>query len=167
MIRISKSSVNRLVFMGLVSFVLPLLVPARALAQGAGQRRAVANQEDGPIFSEYRGVQIGMSADEARKKLGHLKDKGDTQDFFVFSDNETAQVVYDAATHKVVTVSVDFMHGAADVPVAKSVIGSDIEAKADGSMYKMVRYAKAGYWVSYSKTAGDSPLTSVTIQKIQ
>jgi ABC-type microcin C transport system permease subunit YejE len=167
MIRISKSSVNRLVFMGLVSLVLPLVVPSRALAQGTGQRRAVANQEDGPIFSEYRGVQIGMSADEARKKLGHLKDKGDTQDFFVFSDNETAQVVYDAATHKVVTLSVDFMSGAADVPLAKAVIGSDIQAKPDGSMYKMVRYAKAGYWVSYSKTAGDSPLTSVTIQKIQ
>ena len=167
MIRISKSSVNRLVIMGLVSLLLPLLVPSRALAQGAGQKRGGANQEDGPIFSEYRGVQIGMTADEARKKLGHLKDKGDTQDFFVFSDNETAQVVYDAATHKVVTVSVDFMSGAADVPVAKAVIGSDLQAKPDGSMYKMVRYAKAGYWVSYSKTAGDSPLTSVTIQKIQ
>jgi hypothetical protein len=145
MIRISKSSVNRLVIMGLVSLVLPLLVPSQALVQAAGQKRGGANQEDGPIYSEYRGV----------------------QNFFVFSDNETAQVVYDAATHKVVTVSVDFMHGAADVPVAKSVIGSDIEAKADGSMYKMVRYTKAGYWVSYSKTAGDSPLTSVTIQKIQ
>ena len=66
-----------------------------------------------------------------------------------------------------VTVSVDFLSGATGVPVAKAVIGSDIEAKPDGSMYKMVRYPKAGYWVSFSRTAGDSPLTSVTIQKIE
>ena len=103
---------------------------------------------------------------KARKKLGRPKDKGDAQDFFVFNDNETAQIVYDTA-HKVVTVSVDFLTGASGVPVARAVVGSDIEAKPDGSMYKMVRYPKAGCWVSYSRTAGDSPLTSVTIQKIE
>ena len=63
-------------------------------------------------------------------------------------------------------LSVDFMAGAPDVPTPKTVIGADIEPKPDGSMYKMIRYTKAGYWVSYNRTAGDSPMISITIQKI-
>ena len=48
-----------------------------------------------PSFTAYRGVTIGMSAEQVRNKIDHLQDKGKTQDFFVFSDIETAQVVYD------------------------------------------------------------------------
>jgi hypothetical protein len=29
-----------------------------------------------------------------------------------------------------------------------------------------VRYPKEGYWVSYSRTAGDTPIISITIQKM-
>ena len=32
-------------------------------------------------------------------------------------------------------------------------------------MHKMVTYTEAGYWVSYSRTAGDSPLVIITMQK--
>jgi hypothetical protein len=53
------------------------------------------------------------------------------------------------------------------VPTCKQVFGSEAEAKADGSVYKMVRFPKAGYWLSYSRTSGNSPMTSVTLQKIQ
>ncbi|HXD32053.1 MAG TPA: hypothetical protein VN643_13105 [Pyrinomonadaceae bacterium] len=122
--------------------------------------------DEAPVFREYRGVQIGMTSDEARKKLGSPKDKGDDQDLYTFNDLEMAVVGYDK-THKVSVLSIDFMTGATGIPAAKTVIGSDIEAKTDGSMYKMIRYAKAGFWVSYSRTAGDSPMVSITIQKIE
>ena len=125
-----------------------------------------AGDEESALFHDYRGVQLGMTADEVRKKLGDPKDKGDEQDFFVFSENETAQIVYDTA-HKVVTISADFLTAAASVPTAKEVFGSDLEVKADGSMYKMLRFPKAGYWLSYNRTSGASPLTTVTLQKIQ
>ena len=128
-----------------------------------GQRKAA---EETPLFREYRGVELGMAADDARRKLGGPKDKGDEQDFFVINDKETAQIVYDKA-HKVVTISVDYVTGAADVPTPKKVFGSDIPVKPDGSMYRMVRYTKAGLWVSYNRTPGDSPLISITIQKIE
>lgn len=131
----------------------------RALAQ----RRS--GEEETPVFKEYRGVQLGMTAEEARKKLGSPKDKSDEQDYFAISDNETAQLVYDKA-HKVVTISADFLSGAKDVPTAKAVMGADVPPKPDGSVYKMVRYLKAGYWVSYFRGAGDAPLTTITIQKI-
>ncbi len=122
--------------------------------------------DDSPIFQEYRTVRIGMTTDEVRKKLNNPSDKSDEQDFFVFSDNETAQVFYDK-THKVFAISVNFLNGAQNMPTPKGVLGAELAAKPDGSMYKMVRYPKAGYWVSFSRTAGDSPLTTVTLQKIE
>ena len=53
-------------------------------------------------------MRLGMTAAEARAKLGEPAMKSDEQDFYVFSANETAQIVYTA--QKVVT---DFhrLHG--------------------------------------------------------
>lgn len=156
-LRISASKLLTVVFVLTASLIVPSLA--------AAQRRNAPPQDENPVFREYRGVQIGMTADEARKKLGSPKDKGDEQDFYIFSEQETAQIVYDK-THKVSVLSVDFSSGAANVPTPKTVMGSEIEAKADGSMYKMIRYTKAGYWVSYNRTAGDTPMITITIQKI-
>ncbi|MFN2491833.1 MAG: hypothetical protein ABR501_03000 [Pyrinomonadaceae bacterium] len=143
-----------------------LLVMLGSVGAG-GQRKAVAHagEEASPLFHEYRGVQLGMSAEEVRKKLGDPKDKGDEQDFFIFNDTETAQIVYDKA-RKVITISADFMNGGSSIITAKQVFGTDVEAKSDGSVYKMVRYPKAGYWLSYNRTSGASPLTTITLQKI-
>ncbi|MCM3872810.1 MAG: hypothetical protein ND895_19185 [Pyrinomonadaceae bacterium] len=128
--------------------------------------RAGSGDEEAPLFSEYRSVRIGMTAEEVRKKLNNPNDKSDEQDFFVFGDNESAQVFYDKS-HKVFAISVNFLKDAREQPTAKTVFGSDIAPKPDGSIYKMVRYPKSGCWVSFSRTAGDSPLTTVTLQKIE
>jgi hypothetical protein len=130
------------------------------------RNRATPAAEEEPAFHEYRGVQIGWLADDVRKKLGSPADKGEEQDFYVFSEKETAQILYDKATHKVTAISVDFMSGATGIITPQQVFGADIEAKPDGSKYKIVRYPKVGYWISYSRTAGDSPIVTVTIQKI-
>lgn len=121
---------------------------------------------DEPLFSDFKGVRIGMLMDEARKKLGSPRDKGDEQDFYVFNDNEAVQVYYDKAK-TVSAISIDFMSGATNIPAPKDVVGADPDARPDGSSYKMVRYPKAGYWVSYSKTAGSSPTITITMQKIE
>ena len=125
-----------------------------------------ANEDDSSVIHDYRGIQLGMLADEVRKKLGEPKDKGDEQDFFIFNDTETAQIVYDKA-HKVITISADFLTTGTSVPTAKQVLGAEVEAKADGSVYKLIRFPKAGYWLSYNRTSGNTPLTTVTLQKIQ
>ena len=160
MICLSKISVSQLIKAMLALAVLPVLFPSTA----AAQKRSP--DDDSPVFREYRGVQIGMTTEEARKKLGSPKDKGEEQDFYIFSDKETAQIVYDK-THKVSVLSVDYLNGAADVPAPRTVFGADVEAKPDGSIYKMVRYKKAGYWVSYNRTGGNSPMISITIQRIE
>ena len=139
--------------------VLNAQTPRKGAAAGAGEEELSA-------FREYRGVGLGMTADEVRKKLGDPKDKSDEQDFFIFNETETAQIVYDK-THKVITISADFLTVGDSVPTAKQVCGSEVEAKADGSVYKMIRFPKSGYWLSYNRTGGASPLTTVTLQKIQ
>jgi len=145
----------------LLLVVLTICLPALASAQT--NKRGGA--ED-PIFNEYRGVQIGWLADDVRKKLGDPANKGDEQDYYMFGDKEMAQFQYDKATKKVIAISVDFINGASAVLTPQQVFGSEIEAKPDGSKYKLIRYPKAGYWLSYNRTAGDTPIITVTIQKL-
>jgi hypothetical protein len=142
--------------------------PTQANPPAAGKSPAAKSDKDeeSPPYHEYKGVRIGMTADEARKALGVPTDKGDQQDFYVFSDNETAQVFYDAQK-KVVAVATVYVGAAGGVPAPRAVLGTEIEPKADGSLYKMVTYPKAGFWVSYSRTAGEAPITSITMQKKQ
>jgi len=150
----------------LLLLTVTLVLSSAAFAQTTRKAPSVVLEES-PIFHEYRGVQIGWLADDVRKKLGNPADKGDEQDFFVFGEKETAQILYDKATHKVTAISVDFMNGASDVITPQQVFGADFDTKPDGSKHKLVRYPKAGYWVSYSRTAGDTPIVTITIQKLQ
>jgi len=129
-------------------------------------RKAPAAADDDPVFLEYRGIQIGWLADEVRKKLGTPIDKGDEQDLYVFNEKEMCSVIYDKATKKVTAISIDFMNGANSPITPEQVFGSDVETKPDGSKYKLVRYPKAGYWVSYNRTAGNSPMITITMQAI-
>ena len=145
----------------LVLFLVALAPLPTALAQNGAADKA----KDEPPFSAYKGVRIGMTADEARKLLGNPTDKGDAQDVYSFNENESCQVYYDE-TKKVSAVSITFL-GGKSVPTAKSVLGDDAEAKQDGSIYKLIRFPKAGYWVSYTRTSGDEPMTIIAIQKIK
>lgn len=146
----------------ILTFLGAGLAMVMTVPSAQSQRKA---EDDSSVLHDYRGIQLGMLADEVRKKLGDPKDKSDEQDFYLFGESETAQIVYDK-TRKVVTISADFLTSGAGVPTCKQVFGAEAEAKADGSVYKMVRFPKAGYWLSYNRTAGNSPLTTVTLQKI-
>jgi hypothetical protein len=154
-------------FSGLISSgvfcVAALTLNILAASPSVAQR---AEPESQPLFAEFKGVRIGMTTEEARKKLGSPRDKGDEQDFYVFNDTQAVQVFYDK-TAKVTAISIDYMSGATGIPLPKEILGSDAETKADGSVYKLVRYPKAGFWVSYSRTAGASPTVTVTMQKIE
>lgn len=137
-----------------------------AKSESSPESRAKSTASVVPVFTEYKGVRIGMTTDEVRSKLDHLKDKDKSQDFFVFSDAESVQVIYDNKG-KVSAISVNYMGNKSNAPSAKDVLGKDVLAKADGSMYELVRYPEAGYWVAYSRTAGDNPLVTVTMQKME
>ena len=150
----------------LLLVIITLLFSGVAAAQTT-RTLPTAGKEDAPVFHEYRGVQIGWLADDVRKKLGVPANKSAEQDYYVFGDkdSERLQIIYDK-TGKVTAISVDFMQVGPDVITPQQVFGADFEGKPDGSKHKLVRYPKAGCWVSYSRTAGDSPVISVTIQKM-
>lgn len=117
-----------------------------------------------PVFTDYRGVRIGMTAEEVRSKLDGIK-KGDRQDFLVFSERESAQIYYDDQG-KVMAISIDYFGDNSNAPTPDAVLGAALQAKADGSMYQLNRYPEAGYWVSYNRTAGDEPIVTITMQKM-
>lgn len=136
-----------------------------ALAVAAQENNGDPAKTPEPGFREYKGVMLGMSAADTRKKLGAPQEKSDEQDFFSLSDKETVQVYYDKAK-TVEAISVNYLGDSNDVPKAKAVLGTEIEAKPDGSMHRMVRFPKAGCWVSYSRTAGNDPLITITLKKL-
>ncbi len=144
---------------------LLLLTAALALLPAAPAQTPADKDKDAPPFREYKGVHIGMTADEARKLLGTPAEKDDKQDVYMFGENESCQVYYDE-TKKVSALSISYF-GGKSIPGAKAVLGEEPEAKQDGSLYKLIRYPKAGYWVSYTRTAGDSPMTIIAMQKIE
>lgn len=115
------------------------------------------------LYNEYRGVHLGMTTEEARAKLGEPALKGDDQDYYLFTAYESAQIAYNSA-HKVVTISIDYV-GGNGAPDYRTVVGADVQAKPDGSIYKLVRYEREGYWVSYNKTAAASPVITITLQQ--
>ena len=122
------------------------------------------SQAQQPLYREYRGVRLGMTAEEARAKLGVPAMKSDEQDFYIFSANETAQLVY--VEQKVVTISTDYTSGIG-APDYKTVVGEGLLEKPDGSLFRMVRYDAERFWVSYNKSASEMPVVTITIGKMK
>ncbi len=155
-----------------IFLVMSALVPSaqRARPLGAAEIYAVSipAPTPGPVhppYSSYKNVSIGMTADEARSKLGAPTETSDEQDYFKFSENETSQVYYDAA-HKVTAITVTYTGKLDLAPTPRAIFGADAEVKPDGGIFKMVKYPKAGFWISYNKTGGDDPLIIIAIQKM-
>ena len=155
----------------IVLMLLVSIANGQTVSSGSGQEEAAENPSASnaaatnlPVFTDYRGVPIGMTAEEVRAKLDGLK-KGEGQDFLVFSDRESAQIYYNSEG-KVTAISIDYFGGNSNAPSPDAVLGVGLAAKADGSMYQLNRYPEAGYWVSYNRTAGDKPIVTVTMQKM-
>jgi hypothetical protein len=140
--------------------------PPPEVAKASGEKSAPTNNPtpNAPLFTDYRGIGIGMSADEVRSKLRNLK-KGEAQDFLVLSDHESAQIYY-SEDGKVTAISIDYIGEIDKAPSPSVVLGMDLQPKPDGSMYQLKRYPEAGYWVSYNRTAGEKPIITITMQKI-
>lgn len=157
------SNLKTLALFSGAAIVLLLAAATTPAQRSKGSTEPAAENQPG---FQFRGVKIGMAADETRKKLGAPRDKSADQDFYVFNDNEAIQIYYDKAG-AVSAISIDFMNGASGIPTPKDVLGANAEAKGDGSIYKKVEFPKAGYWVSYSRTAGNESTVTVIMQKLR
>lgn len=166
---LTRRSVKAMLFI-LVAGILVSGAPSSVTwAQNAGQQPArvapSAAQVEEPRYREYRGVRLGMAEAEVHAALGTPKDSDGRQEFYAISDAEMAQVFYDARRN-VWAVNVSYLGGKNNVPTPEQVFGGPVEVKPDGSIYKMVKYERAGYYVAYSRDAGDAPLVTVVMQKL-
>jgi len=119
-----------------------------------------------PLYREYRGVRLGMTATEVRAKLGEPVMKSNEQDYFVMSATETTQIAYDTF-QKVVTISTDYT-GGVGAPDYRSVVGDGtLLQKPDGTLFRMMQYDSAGMWVIYNKSAATVPVVTITIQMMK
>lgn len=168
---INASSFIRSTLLLLTGFLMVVSTSNAQTSASGEQVATVVNPSAGnsatanaPVFTDYRGIRIGMTAEEVRSTLDGLK-KDNAQDFFVFSEKESAQIFYDQQG-KVMAISIDYFGENSNAPAPDAVLGMQLEAKPDGSMYQLKRYPEAGYWVSYNRTAGDKPIITITMQKM-
>jgi hypothetical protein len=132
----------------------------------SAQSATATSSRSGPVFTEYKGIKIGLPASDVRTSLEKfLKAKGDAQDVLVVSENELAQVFYDE-NGRVRAVSIDYAkNGSAPTPA--QVLGKEVAPRADGSVYAMERYPELGYWVSYYRTSGENSIVTITMQALK
>ena len=149
---------------GLIVPIVFALVGLGWSAEAAKAQKPRANATvQQPIFSEYKGIRLGMTAKEVRAKLGEPTLKGDDQDLYMISQTETAQFVYDRR-QKTKAISIDYT-GGVGAPDPKTVVDGELEVSPRGH-YKMVRYNSLGFWVSFNRTAGPVVVVSITIARI-
>ena len=133
--------------------------------QSSQEKVAETDPATEPIFKDYKGVRIGMSADEVAEKLGEAAVKDENEEIFLISDFEMVQVSY-GKNGVVNAVSITYSAEHPNAPTALAVLGEDVAADADGRIYKFTRYPERGYWLAYSRTAGEAPVVSVTMNKM-
>ena len=162
---LTRTTKNNSLFVSSFGIVLFLLVFLFLLVTSVSAQKT--DNKNLPVWQSYKGVTIGMTDSQVREKLGSPKSEDDTGFFYMPSETETVQVLLDPAK-KVRTISVVYSADHTKSPTFAEVFGKTAEAqpKPDGSIYKLVRFEDAGYWVSYSRTAGDKAMVIVMIQKL-
>lgn len=153
------------ILMFVMSTLMVLAWGASAQAQKSQAAvKAVPAVNQQPLYTEYKGVRLGMTANEVRTKLGNPAFMDKELGYFIVSETETAQIAYDAAG-KVKIISVDYQNGTG-APEPRAVVGAELEARENGSLYRVVYYESQGFWVAYGRTAGPVIIVSITIQKM-
>lgn len=161
----SRITTAELIFFLLGMLSLLLIAVATAVGQSKTYQANAQAQIQSPLYREYRGVRLNMTADEVRAKLGEPVMKSDEQDFYTLSANETAQIAYDGS-HKVMTISTDYT-GGAGAPDYRTVVGPGLLERPDGSVFRIEFHYAEGFWVSYNKSASVVPIVTITIGTIR
>lgn len=151
----------------LVFWLLVIAANGQASAASATPQTAVMAAPT-PVWQNYQGVKIGTTADEVRDKLGKPKISDKDGYYYEINDDESAQIRLDA-NKKVRVIAVTYSSKNQNAPEFADVFGKDVtlEPAADGRIYKLIRYPTAGFWLAYNRTAGDKPITTITMQKMR
>ena len=161
----------------LAIFLSVLCVAVTAAAQAANKSATIQavnvkteapakRAGSGAAFAEYRKVVIGTEASAIKEMWGDPKIEDADGFLYELSESEMAQIVI-GPDKKVKAISITYADGKG-APAFGEVFGDGVkpEKKENGTVYRMVRYPEAGYWVSYYAGSGDKPSVTVTIQKL-
>lgn len=176
MIRERNAGVPQIITIAIV-IMLVLWLVSRAIGQDAIAQEEIAksqiqelekSQVLKPVFTEYKGISIGTTENELLERID-TKPTFESKDdyFYVFSEAESAQFLLDAE-RKVKVMSITYSGSDSNAPTYADVFGRDVAIKMtpDGKVYNLVNYPEAGFWVAYHKLTGDSPMVTITIQKL-
>jgi hypothetical protein len=135
-------------------------------AANARSVSAAPSQTVVPVLKEYRKIAIGETVGAVKDVWGKPENEFPDQLLYELSDTESVQVVIDP-DKKVTAIAVTFTDGKG-APAFAEVFGDSImpEKRENGSVYRMVRYPGAGYWIAYYVGPGNNPSVSLTIQKL-
>ena len=156
------ASLVTILFFGLAAFSQNAGTPKVMTKSPVAKTMSVVLQ---PTIIEYKSIKIGTTADEVRDKLGDAEIDDKDGFYYRFSDEEFVQIRLDK-DNKVRLIAVTY--SGENAPKFTDVFGAEtnVEENPDGSIYRLIRYPKAGYWVAYSRTAGERPTVTVTMQKL-
>jgi hypothetical protein len=160
----SAEVVSRSVFSAAV--LTTLLVAAVAGSQSAGAPAPAGGVTDSDaVFQIFKGARLGMKAEEVRKILGRPQEKDDAQDFYVLSETHRIRVYYGADGGATALVA-SFVGEGSGAPTPEAILGGPAEPTANGSASGSALRPEKGYRVSYSRTAADTPMVFITVQKL-
>jgi hypothetical protein len=119
-----------------------------------------------PFIKGYNQIAIGEAADQVEDTLGNPKFRDADGYLYDLSDSETLQIRF--SDGDLVTTIAAIFTDASKAPTFAEVFGSETVPipRADGTIYMMVRYPDAGFWVSYFRGGGDKATVALTIQKL-
>jgi hypothetical protein len=118
-----------------------------------------------PAVDSVRDIELGMTVEQVKAKLGKPDVEDKTGLYFTLDKGDSVQIGLDA-DKKVRTVAAIYGAGSKDAPSFTDIFGTDAAAP-EGDVYKLERYPDAGYWVSYSRTnSKDKPVTVIMLRKI-
>lgn len=120
-----------------------------------------------PAITSLGGVSLGMSADEARAKLGKADASDKAGMLFTPSGTQSVQIGLDD-TGTVRTIAYIYSDGDSAAPSFEDVFGPNVPKPEPGAqLYKMVTYPDAGFWLSYSRSeVGGKPMTVITMRRL-
>ena len=160
---------------GPMALIMCLGIAASAQTEGAvsavkpkppaANAAATAKAFPVPAMTDFRRASIGTAADDLKKAWGKPEVEDDTGFIYEFSEKEMAQVAING-DKKVDAIAVTFRDGTG-APKAEEIFGPNekIVRKDDGSLFHMVRYEEAGYWVSYL-SQGPGKMVILTYKKL-
>jgi hypothetical protein len=164
--------ISELAFRGFLIFVFGLAVfgQSEQTSQNVTPKKSDSATEKPilqPVFTSYKGLSIGATRDLVKEKLGKPKIEDEDGFYFIPHKDEQVQIRLDE-NKKVSVIAVTYSENHENTPKYEEVFGKDVAlvTKPDGSVYNLIRYPSAGIWIAYSKTTGEEPTVTVTIQKL-